>query len=321
MQGTDAGFDLYGQAVAGASSSAWSEVLAGNRLLRSGSRGEAVEALQQLLVEHGQRVMIDGDFGPGTARAVRAVQARLGVPVDGIVGGDTARALDGQSPSPTRGDQRDDRQQDSDASDTTAATTIDEVRVNAASFVRQGLREQVFSKALTAFKRAWRNGDTERLVFTVIDYEMSSRDKRMWVIDLATGRLLFHERVTHGNGSDRNHDGRAERMSNENGSNASNVGLLRTAETYHGRHGESLRLDGLERGFNEKARSRAIVMHPADYADDQFLARHGRLGRSQGCPALDPDVAGEVIETVKGGSLIFGYYPDPAWLRRSRYLN
>jgi peptidoglycan hydrolase-like protein with peptidoglycan-binding domain len=310
---------MYGQAVAGASSSAWNEVLAGNRLLRPGSSGEAVEALQQLLMEQGQRLLIDGDFGPGTTRAVRAVQARFGLSVDGVVGGDTARALEGQSPSPTRGDQSDDRQQD--ASDTSAATTIEEVRVNAGSFVRQGLREQVFSKALTAFKRAWRNGDTERLVFTVIDYEMSSRDKRMWVIDLATGRLLFHERVTHGKGSDRNHDSRAERMSNEDGSNASNVGLLRTAETYRGRHGESLRLDGLEGGFNENARSRAIVMHSADYADDDFFDRHGKLGRSQGCPALDPDVAGEVIETVKGGSLIFGYYPDPAWLRRSRYLN
>lgn len=311
----------FGAAAASATSAEWQQVLSGNRLLRRGAKGAAVEDLQELLIDQGQQIQVDGDFGPATERAVRAVQAGLGVSVDGVVGGNTARALSGQSPAPARGDQSDDHAEDRTTTDTTAATTLEEINVNAGSFERQGLRSGVFSKALTAFEAAWRNGDTERLIFTVIDYELHSSEKRMWVIDLGTGDLLFHEHVTHGNGSDRNHDGRAERMSNVNGSNASNVGLVRTAETYHGRHGESLRLDGLEDGFNDNARSRAIVIHSASYADDSFLDRHGKMGRSQGCPALDPDVAGEIIQTIKGGSLVFGYYPDPAWLERSEYLN
>lgn len=320
--GGPTGLDLFGQAVAGdATSSQWAEVLAGDRLLRRGAQGDAVEDLQSLLVEKGQQIQIDGDFGPGTERAVRAVQGQLGVTVDGVVGGNTARALSGQSPQPARGDRDPRAQEQSTTTDPGAATTLDEINVNASSFERTGLRPQVFSKALTAFETAWKAGETERLIFTVIDYELHSSEKRMWVIDLGTGALLFHEHTTHGSGSDRNHDGNADRMSNVNGSNSSNVGLLRTAETYHGRHGESLRLDGLEDGFNDNARSRAIVMHSAGYADDSFRERHGKMGRSQGCPALDPDVAGDIIQTIKGGTLVFGYYPDPAWLERSQYIN
>ncbi len=312
----------FGQAAASATSSQWNEVVAGNRLLRRGASGDAVEDLQEFLIQHGQQIQVDGDFGPATERAVRAVQAQLGVTVDGIVGGGTARALTGQSPQPARGDQNADQTEESGpTTDTSAATTLEEINVSAGSFERTGLRSQVFAKALTAFETAWRAGETERLIFTVIDYELHSSEKRMWVIDLGTGELLFHEYVTHGSGSDRDHDGNADRMSNVNGSNSSNVGLLRTAETYHGRHGESLRLDGLEAGFNDNARQRAIVMHTASYASDSFRQQHGKMGRSQGCPALDPDVGGDIIRTVKGGTLVFGYYPDPQWLQRSQYLN
>ena len=309
---------VFGQAAA-ASSGAWQEVLAGNRVLRRGASGPAVEELQELLLDHGQSVGVDGDFGAGTERAVKAVQAQLGIEPDGIVGGDTARRLSGPSSAPARGDR--DNPGGTTTTDPGAAATLDEVRVNASSFERQGLRAGVFSKALTAFRAAWSRGDTEKLIFTVIDYELHSSEKRLWVIDLSTGALLFHEHVTHGNGSDRDHDGNVDRMSNVDGSNASNVGLLRTAETYTGRHGRSLRMDGLEQGFNHNARSRNVVVHTANYADDTFRNQHGKMGRSQGCPALDPDVGGEVIETIKGGSLVFGYYPDRKWLDRSRYLN
>jgi hypothetical protein len=324
LSGAGAGGDgqalsLYGQAAeAEASSSDWAQVLAGNRLLRRGVRGRAVEALQELLLQGGQRVQVDGDFGPGTERAVRAVQAAQGLLVDGVVGGGTARALTGTASQVARGDRGHDT---GPVTDPGAATTLDEVRVSAGSFEREGLRAGVFDKALTAFETAWHAGETERLIFTVIDYELPSSDKRMWVIDLGSGELLFHEYVTHGSGSDRDHDGRADSMSNVNNSNASNVGLMRTDETYHGSHGESLRLDGLERGFNHNARRRAIVMHSASYATDGFRERHGKMGRSQGCPALDPDVAGDIIRTIRNGTLIFGYYPDPAWLEHSRYIN
>lgn len=307
-----------------AGNAAWQQVAAGQKLLRRGSRGAAVEALQQYLVQHGQQVTVDGFFGRGTERAVRAVQAQLGVSVDGIVGGGMARALagGGGGPATAPGDRSSTQREDSAARDTeNAATSLDEINVSAGSFERTGLRRQVFSKALTAFETAWKNGETDRLIFTVIDYELHSSKKRLWVIDLSTGDLLFHEHTSHGKGSDANHDGYADRMSNVNGSGTSNVGLLKTAETYYGKHGYSMRMDGLEQGFNHNARRRAIVMHSAAYADDGYRNSAGKMGRSLGCPALDPDVSGDIIRTIQGGTLVFGYYPDPEWLRRSKYLD
>jgi len=311
--------DAFGQAAA--SDGAWQEVLAGNRALRRGASGPAVEALQRLLVAQGQQVAVDGDFGPGTERAVIAVQGQLSVSIDGVVGGSTARALEGGSTRPARGDRNTQSEDTSSNTSTSTATTLDEVNVNASSFESTGLRPRVFELALTAFSAAWRAGETERLIFTVIDYELPSSEKRFWVIDLATGELLFHQHTTHGSGSDRNHDGRADRMSNVRESGTSNVGLMRTDNTYTGKHGRSLNLDGLERGFNDNARERRIVVHSANYADDAYIRRHGKAGRSLGCPALDPDVSGDVIRTIQGGTLMFAYYPDQRWLDQSRYLN
>ena len=189
------------------------------------------------------------------------------------------------------------------------------------AFEDSGLRPKVLAKALQAFEQAFAQGDSESGIVTIIDYELHSSEKRLWVIDLQEQKLLFHELTTHGQGSDRNHDGRMDSASNTSGSNQSNVGLLRTAETYYGRHGQSLKMDGLEPGFNDNARARSIVLHPARYADDDYVDAHGKAGRSHGCPALDPDVSGDVIATIKGGKLVFAYYPDPDWLEKSRFLN
>ncbi len=316
-----AGQSAFGAAASG--DAAWQEVLSGNRVLRKGAKGPAVQALQSRLVQMGQTIAVDGDFGGGTERAVRAVQGRLGVTVDGIVGGGTARAMSGQSPQPARGDRGAGRQQTPSPNQSTAnaPTTLEEIRVRANSFERQGLRSAVFQKALNAFSTAWRAGETEKLIFTVIDYELPSTEKRFWVIDLASGRLLFHQHVAHGSGSDRNHDTKVDRVGNTPEAGTSNVGLLRTAETYHGKHGLSMRMDGLERGFNDNARRRAVVVHGADYMQESYMRAHGKPGRSLGCPALDPDVTGDVIRTIQGGSLVFAYYPDPQWLERSRFLN
>jgi hypothetical protein len=100
----------------------------------------------------------------------------------------------------------------------------------------------------------------------------------------------------------------------------SNIGLLTTAETYYGKNGYSLRLDGHEPGFNDLARERAIVIHGADYATEEFMNRMGRLGRSWGCPALDPEISREVIDTIKDGSVLFGWYPDRQWLDTSAFV-
>ena len=187
-------------------------------------------------------------------------------------------------------------------------------------FENTGLREEVFSKALHAFEQAFTEGRAQSAVVTIIDYELHSSEKRFWVIDLESQALLHHTYTTHGQGSDRNHDGEMDSVSNRPGSNQSNVGLMQTDETYTGRHGTSLKLDGLEAGFNDNAKDRHIVIHSATYADDKYVRRHGKTGRSHGCPALDPDVAGEIIDTIKGGKLVFAYYPDPQWLERSQYL-
>jgi len=189
------------------------------------------------------------------------------------------------------------------------------------SFVDTGLREGIFGKAMTSFEKAYQEGRSSSPIVTIIDYELPSKQKRLWVIDLAEKMLLFHEYTTHGQGSDRNHDGQMDSASNTVSSNQSNVGLLVTDETYTGRHGKSLRMDGLEEGFNDNARDRSIVFHSARYADDKYIDRHGKAGRSHGCPALDPDVSGQIIDTIKDGKLVFAYYPDQKWLEQSTYLN
>gem|GEM_PF-3244859 len=188
-------------------------------------------------------------------------------------------------------------------------------------FESTGLRPLVFERALNAFEAAFSEGLSTSTTVTIIDYELHSSKKRLWVIDLEQQSLLFHEHAAHGRGSDRDHDGYLDFVSNRDGSHQSNVGLLRTAETYTGAHGYSMRMDGLEAGFNDNARSRNIVMHPSSYVNDAWIDRYGKSGRSKGCPSLDPNVSGELIQSIKGGSLVFAYYPDPEWLERSTFLN
>ncbi|MEZ5319042.1 MAG: murein L,D-transpeptidase catalytic domain family protein [Vicinamibacterales bacterium] len=158
---------------------------------------------------------------------------------------------------------------------------------------------------------------TDPPTLTVIDYSRPSTSKRLWVFELATGRLLHEALVAHGQGSG---DDLATRFSNEPNSHQSSLGLFVTADTYVGKNGYSLRLDGLEPGVNDRARERAIVMHGAPYVSQTFARANGRLGRSWGCPALPEAVARPLIDEVKGGSLVFAYYPDSAWLNGSRFL-
>jgi len=155
-------------------------------------------------------------------------------------------------------------------------------------------------------------------LLTVIDYSRASTQPRLWVLDLVREQVLFEELVAHGRGSGENY---ATRFSNADGSHQTSLGLFRTADTYVGTNGYSLRLDGLEPGVNDRARERAIVMHGAPYVSDMQLRTVGRLGRSHGCPALRPAVARTLIDTIKQGSLVFAYYPDKQWLRASRFLN
>jgi hypothetical protein len=176
----------------------------------------------------------------------------------------------------------------------------------------------VFGLALQAATCALRSGDVPHATtLTVIDYSKPSTQKRLWVFDLIKRELLFEELVAHGAGSG---DDLPTTFSNEPETHASSIGLFATEETYVGRNGYSLRLNGLDRGFNDRARARAIVMHGASYVSEAFAKLRGRLGRSWGCPALREGIARAVIDRVKGTGLVFAYYPDPEWLRKSRYL-
>jgi len=176
----------------------------------------------------------------------------------------------------------------------------------------------VFDLAMRATTCAVKSGDVSSpSTLTVIDYSKPSTEKRMWVFDLKAHALLYRELVAHGQGTG---DNLAKYFSNEPETHRSSIGLYVTEDTYIGKNGYSLRLNGLDRGFNDHALERAIVMHGAPYVSDEFAKAQGRLGRSWGCPALREGIAREVIDRVKGGSLVFAYYPDPDWIKKSKYL-
>jgi hypothetical protein len=182
-----------------------------------------------------------------------------------------------------------------------------------------GISREVLDLAINAVSCAVNSGDIERpRTLTVIDYSLPSVEPRLWVFDVATGTLLFKELVAHGRNTGEN---MATQFSDTPESHQSSIGLFVTGDTYVGSNGYSLRLDGLEPGFNSRARERAIVMHGAPYVNTSLASSQGRIGRSWGCPALREAVARNVIDTVRGGGVIFSYYPDAQWLRTSKFLN
>ena len=183
---------------------------------------------------------------------------------------------------------------------------------------RSGIDRHVLALALAAAEQAEADVAVPKPnLLTIIDYSLPSTTPRLWVLDRGTGEVLRRELVAHGSGTGENY---ATAFSNLEGSRQSSLGLFLTEETYVGRNGYSLRLKGLEPGFNDHARERAIVIHGAPYVSAQFARAHGRLGRSWGCPALPEEVAHDVIDEIQGGSLVFAYYPDTSWLTNSRFL-
>ena len=180
------------------------------------------------------------------------------------------------------------------------------------------IESEVFDLALNAASCAVRSGKVSNpKTLTVIDYSRPSSQQRLWVIDLTTKELLYEELVAHGQGSG---GATATMFSNEPETHRTSLGLFKTDSTYVGKNGYSLRLDGLDEGINDRARERAIVMHGAPYVSNAFVRANGRLGRSWGCPAIRSDIAKEMIDRVKGGGLVFAYYPDAEWLKSSKFL-
>lgn len=154
-------------------------------------------------------------------------------------------------------------------------------------------------------------------ILTVIDFTLPSTEKRMYVIDLKRMKLLYHSIVSHGRNSGNLY---AKNFSNRHGSFQSSLGFYLTGETYHGGNGFSLRLDGLERGINDQARPRAVVIHGADYCSERMIKSTGRLGRSYGCPALPRELNGPIINTIKNGSLLYIYAGSKEYLANSDVL-
>ena len=181
-----------------------------------------------------------------------------------------------------------------------------------------GLRADVLRLALSAAQRAEERGLVQRRdLLTVIDYSLPSSQPRLFVFDLASKKLLFRELVAHGKNSGGD---LANAFSNSPGSLETSLGLFVTADTYDGHNGYSLRLKGLEEGINDMAWDRAIVLHGAAYVSQEAIKVLGRLGRSWGCPAVSSLVAKKIINTIRGGSAVFAYYPEKSWLTTSAFL-
>ncbi len=185
------------------------------------------------------------------------------------------------------------------------------------------LRPEVLELALEAYEQAREGGFVRREVLTIVDYELPSYQKRLWTIDMHDGRVLYQEWVAHGMGRPRGSGGTMEEalsFSNEKGTLKSSLGLFITAETYNGRHGYTLKLDGLEEGVNDQARERLIVLHGAEYVSED-RAEDRLIGRSWGCPAVRPEISQILIDAIKEGSVLWIYYPHDEWLGESEFLD
>ncbi|AMR26779.1 hypothetical protein A0257_06415 [Hymenobacter psoromatis] len=169
---------------------------------------------------------------------------------------------------------------------------------------QQGLRFEVFQKAMTGYLNLRETGHlaASQQHLTVVDFDLPSTEKRLWVLDLNSNKILFHTLVAHGHNSGENG---ADQFSNTDQSNMSSLGFYVTGQEYEGKHGHSLRLQGMDEGFNTNAFARSIVMHGADYVSEEFIKQNGRLGRSLGCPALPLAQYSQIIDAVQGGSCLF----------------
>jgi hypothetical protein len=183
-----------------------------------------------------------------------------------------------------------------------------------------GLAKDIFALAVKGLKKL---DFTHKLqnpdIVTIADYSQSSNKKRLYVIDLKNRKLLFNTYVAHGRNTG---DEYAKSFSNKEGSLKSSLGFYVTEEPIVGSHtGFALMISGVEKGFNDNATKRAIIIHAAEYVTENFIRKFGRLGRSLGCPALPPELNKPIIETIKGGTCLFIYNPDTKYIASSSLLN
>jgi len=183
-----------------------------------------------------------------------------------------------------------------------------------------GLAKEIFALAVKGLRKLDFKGKlVNPNIVTIADYSQSSNRKRLYVIDLKNRKLLFNTYVAHGRNTG---DEYAKSFSNKEGSLKSSLGFYITEQPIVGSHtGFSLMISGVEKGFNDNATKRAIIIHAAEYATENFIRKFGRLGRSLGCPALPPELNRPIIETIKGGTCLFIYNPDTKYIASSSLLN
>ena len=182
------------------------------------------------------------------------------------------------------------------------------------------LSYEVFDKAYHGYLNLRNAGslNKDKEIISICDFSLPSSESRLWIIDLITKKVLFHTFVAHGQGSG---DDMATSFSNAENSHKSSLGFYVTGDTYDGEHGTSLRLVGMDQGFNDAAFDRGIVVHGAPYVCDKYVCKKGRLGRSWGCPAVPAALSLPIINTIKEGTCLFIYYPDNKYMSNAYWVN
>lgn len=181
------------------------------------------------------------------------------------------------------------------------------------------LNFEALKQALTGYNLLlYRKLLNNSFILTIIDYSKPSNVERFFVIDINSRKLLYKSLVAHGKNSGVNY---ASSFSNKQSSHKSSIGFFITGETYIGRHGFSLRLNGLEKNINDNAGKRAIVIHSASYVNKEYIKKYGRLGRSHGCPALPAYNYENIVDLIKNKTCLFIYYPDRKYLSDSKFVN
>ncbi|MDH6354099.1 hypothetical protein M2132_000421 [Dysgonomonas sp. PH5-45] len=181
--------------------------------------------------------------------------------------------------------------------------------------LKEFIGQEMFEQAMAGYKAI---NPKNKTIITLIDFTKPSTQERLFVLDLENKTILFASHVAHGRGSGENY---ATSFSNRKNSHKSSLGFYLTENTYNGKNGYSLIINGLEKGINDNAKARSVVIHAADYCEPSYMESNGRLGRSWGCPALPPDINDAVIDVIKDGSLLFIYADNKEYLAFSPIIS
>lgn len=210
------------------------------------------------------------------------------------------------------------------------SATIKAVKINEITAVKEnslyndlqlgtiGLSKKIFEMAVTKWTLITQKLNIEKTnILSIVDLSQSSNSKRLYIIDIENKKILFNTYVAHGRNSGEEF---ATHFSNKLNSFQSSLGFYVTTNTYQGAHGLSLKLKGIEKGINDIAENRGIVLHGASYVSESFINNFGRLGRSQGCPAVSEELCIPIINSIKGGTCFFMFYPDKNYLKKSTLI-